>query len=131
MVQVGSILFVTDKSGTALCECIKVLGSGKKRIAYLSDVILVSIKRLNLLRYSRLKERQKKKFNVGTLHRGLVIRTKVYYCRFPGIFVRFDENSVVLVNKKVVPVSNRVYGPVLMELCIRHPSVGCVSRYII
>ena len=61
----------------------------------------------------------------------MIIRTKVYYCRFPGIFVRFDENSVVLVNKKVVPVSNRIYGPVLMELCVRYPSVGCVSRHII
>ena len=62
MIQVGSILFVSDKSGVSLCECIKVLSSGKKRIAFLSDVILVSVKRLNLLRFSRLKDRQKKNF---------------------------------------------------------------------
>jgi ribosomal protein L14 len=33
-----------------------------------------------------------------------------------NIFIKFNENAVVLVNKKIVPVSNRVYGPVLTEL---------------
>lgn len=131
MVQLGSLLFVSDKSGVSFCECIKVLGSGKKRIAYLGDVILVSVKRLNLLRFSKLKERQKRKFSKGTMHRALVIRTKVFFSRLPGVFVRFDENSVVLVNKQVVPISNRIYGPILMELCIRFPSIGCIARFII
>ena len=131
MIQSGSLLFVSDKSGIALCECIKVLGSSKKRIASLGDVVLISVKRLTYMRFSLLKERQKKKFSKGTVHRALIIRTKSYFCRLPGIFIRFNENSVVLVNKNIVPISNRIYGPVLMELCIRYPSVGCVSRDII
>lgn len=45
--------------------------------------------------------------------------------------MRFDENAAVLVNKKTVPVSNRVYGPILKELCMKWPSLGCVSRCII
>ena len=131
MIQAGSFLFVADKSGTALCQCIKVLGPGKKRFALLGDVVLVAVQRLNLLRYARLKQRQQEKYKKGTLHRGLIVRSKFSYRRYPGIFVRFDENAVILVNKSVVPVSNRVYGPILTELSLKYPSIGCVSRYLI
>jgi len=53
------------------------------------------------------------------LHRGLIIRSKSYYVRVDGIRIKFDENVVVLVTRNVVPVSNRVYGPVLREFCER------------
>lgn len=121
---------VTDKSGVSLVQCVKVLSSSRKGIARLGSVIIVSVKRLNTARYAKLKERQKKKFSKGTLHRALIIRSKVYFMRFPGIFVRFNENSVVLVNKKIVPISNRVYGPVLKELCVKHPALGSISRFV-
>jgi len=52
------------------------------------------------------------------MHRALLIRSKVNFPRFPGIFVKFFENCVVLVNRRVVPISNRVYGPVLKEFCM-------------
>lgn len=51
--------------------------------------------------------------------------------RLAGIFVRFNENSVVLVNKRIVPISNRVSGPILRELCMRFPSLGCITRLLI
>jgi ribosomal protein L14 len=51
--------------------------------------------------------------------------------RLAGIFVRFNENSVVLVNKRTVPISNRVFGPILRELCMRFPSLGCITRLLI
>jgi len=47
-----------------------------------------------------------------------------------SIYINFNENSVVIVNRKIVPISNRVYGPVLRELCMNLPSLGCVSRFI-
>jgi large subunit ribosomal protein L14 len=43
MIQLGSILKVTDKTSVVLVQCIKVLGSSKKKIAFLGDVILVSV----------------------------------------------------------------------------------------
>ena len=45
MVQQGTILKVTDRTGVVLVQCIKVLGSSKKGIAYLGDIILVSVKK--------------------------------------------------------------------------------------
>jgi len=66
-----------------------------------------------------LKARLQKKFYKGSIHRGLLIRTKVNYYRIYGVSIKFGENTVVLVTKNVVPVSNRVYGPVLREMCMR------------
>jgi ribosomal protein L14 len=43
MIQLGSILKVTDKTCAVLVQCIKIPGSAKKKIAYLGDVILVSV----------------------------------------------------------------------------------------
>lgn len=33
--------------------------------------------------------------------------------------------------KKSIPISNRVYGPILRELCMSLPSLGCISRFMI
>jgi ribosomal protein L14 len=78
-----------------------------------------------------LKARLQARFLKGSIHRGLLIRARVNFERISGIRIKFDKNTVVLVTKAVVPVSNRVYGPVLRELCMRWPSLGCVSNCII
>lgn len=131
MIQAGSLLKVCDKTGVVLVKCIKVLGTRKSRIAYMGDIILVSVQHVNPRRLARLKLFRRKRFFKGKIHRGLIIRTKSQYERVPGLFIRFNENSVVLVNKKKVPISNRIYGPVLRELCMLIPSVGSISRYMI
>jgi large subunit ribosomal protein L14 len=131
MIQVGTILKVSDKTGVSLVQCIKVLGPYKKKIAYIGDVILVSVKHINPKKFKKMKLFKRKRFFKGTLHRGLIIRSKINYRRSNGVFIKFNENCVVLVNKKVIPISNRVYGPVLIELCKKLPSLGCISRYMI
>ena len=131
MIQVGSVLKVCDRTGVSLVQCIKVFGSYKKRIAFLGDVVLVSVKKFNTSRSQFNKARRRRRFSKGSLQRALIVRTKVKYQRFVGVYVRFDENAVILVSKTVVPVSNRVFGPVLRELCIRRPSLGSIARFII
>lgn len=131
MIQVGSILKVCDKTGVSLVKCIKVLGSSKKKIANIGDVILVSIKHINPKKFVKMKLFKRKRFFKGTIHRGLIVRSKTNYKRSNNVFVKFNENSVVLVNKKTVPISNRVYGPILLELCRRLPSLGCITRNMI
>jgi large subunit ribosomal protein L14 len=131
MIQVGTILKVCDKTGVMLVQCIKVLGDAKKKIAFLGDVILVSVQRINPKKFEDVKLFKRKRFFLGTMHRALIVRAKVNFSRLPGIFIKFNENSVVLVNKRTVPISNRVYGPILRELCMRWPSLGCVTRMMI
>lgn len=100
MIQLGTLLKVSDKTGVVLVQCIKVFGSSKKRIAYIGDVVLVSVQRINPKKFHNVKLFKKRKFFKGTLHRGLIIRSKVNFCRSSGVFIRFNENSVVLVIKK-------------------------------
>jgi len=128
MIQVGTILKVSDKTGVVLVQCIKVLGNAHRRIALLGDMILVSVRRINPKKFQNVKFFRKKKFFLGTLHRGLIIRTKVNFQRLSGLYIRFNENTIVIVNKKNVPISNRIYGPVLRELCMKFPSLGCITR---
>jgi large subunit ribosomal protein L14 len=131
MIQDGTIVKVCDKTGVVLGICIKVLGHAKKRIAILGDVIIISVRRINPKKFHKVKLFRRKKFFKGTMHRALVVRTRVNYSRVPGLFICFSENSVVIVNKRIVPVSNRVYGPVIRELCMRLPSLGCITRVMI
>ena len=97
MIQLGTILKVTDKTGVVLVQCIKVFGSSKKQIAYLGDVVLVSVQRINPKKFHNVKLFKRKKFFKGTLHRGLIVRSKVNYMRSSGVYIRFNENAVVLV----------------------------------
>jgi len=127
MVQLGSILKVSDKTSIVLVQCVKVLKSYKNKIAKTGDVILVSVQWINTKKYVLLKARFKKKYLKGTIHRALVIRSKVNFCRIKGIYLKFNENCVILITSNIVPVSNRVYGPILREMCLRWPSIGCVS----
>lgn len=131
MVQAGSFLKVTDRSGVSLVQCIKTFGSSKKGIASLGDVVLISVQKLNTKSFIGVSERKKRKVSKGTLHRGLIVRTKINFKRLNGIFIRFNENSLILVNKRTVPISNRINGPILKELCIKWPSLGCITKFMI
>ena len=131
MIQLGTIVKVTDKTSIVLGQCIKVLKSYKNRIAYMGDIVLITVQWVNSKRYSLLKARLQKKYLKGTIHRALVIRSKVNYCRISGVYIKFNENSVILITRDVVPVSDRVYGSVLREMCMKWPSLGCVSVCII
>lgn len=115
MIQSGSVVKVCDKTGIVLAQCIKVLGPIKKRVACIGDVIIVAVKHINTKKFKKMKYAKKKKFFLGTLHRGLVVRSKEQFSRALGIYIRFDENAIVIVNKKVVPISNRIYGPILRD----------------
>lgn len=131
MIQAATIVTVCDKTGVILAQCIKVLGPVKKKIALIGDVIIVTVRHINARRFRKVKLAKKKKFFRGTLHRALVVRTRTGFRRTPAIYIRFNENAVVIVNKRTVPISNRVYGPVPRELCTYFPSLGCTTRHMI
>lgn len=131
MIQLKSFLIATDKTAIVKVYCIKVLKSSKKRIAILGDLIIICVNTINIKNFIKLKARFQKKFNVGSIHRALIVRVKSNYLRISGIFIKFNENSIVIVSKQVVPLSNKVYGPLLREFCMRWPSLGCVATCVI
>jgi large subunit ribosomal protein L14 len=105
MIQVQTILKVSDNSGAKTVKCIKILGGFKKKYAVLGDTIVVSIQQL------RNKEKKSSKVKKGEIYKALIIRTKTPYTTNDGSQIRFNENSVTLMNKQENPISTRIIGP--------------------
>jgi large subunit ribosomal protein L14 len=106
MIQMQTELDVADNSGAKRVECIKVLGGSRRRYAGLGDVIVVAIK--EALPGSKVKK--------GDTAKAVVVRTKREYRRSDGSYIKFDDNSAVLINPQLEPVGTRIFGPVAREL---------------
>src|SRR5580698_1907039 len=106
MIQMRTILEVADNSGAKRVQCIKVLGGSRRRYAGLGDVIVVSIKECT----------PGTKVKKGDTAKAVVVRVKKATPRPDGSYIRFDENSAVLINPQLEPVGSRIFGPVAREL---------------
>lgn len=106
MIQTETVLGVADNSGARVVQCIKVLGGSRRRYAGLGDVIVVSIK--EALPGSKVKK--------GDKARAVVVRTAREHRRLDGSYIKFDENSAVLINNQREPLGTRIFGPVAREL---------------
>ena len=106
MIQTESVLGVADNSGAKLVQCIKVLGGSRRRYAGLGDVIVVSIK--EAMPNSKVKK--------GTTAKAVVVRTTRENRREDGSYIKFDDNSAVLINAQREPIGTRIFGPVAREL---------------
>ena len=106
MIQQETILDVADNSGARKVMCIKVLGGSKRRYASVGDMIVVSVKEAT----------PNAKVKKGDVLKAVVVRTAKEYRRADGSYIRFDENSAVLVNNQKEPIGNRIFGPVAREL---------------
>lgn len=109
MIQAESILRVADNSGARKVSCVKVLGGSRRRYASVGDVIRVSVK--EALPNSKVKKKE--------LHHAVIVRTKKELSRSDGSYIRFDDNSVVLVDANREPIGTRIFGPVARELRAR------------
>lgn len=106
MIQMQSRLGVADNSGAKEIQCIKVLGGSKRRYASIGDIIVVSIK--EAMPNSKVKK--------GDVAKAVIVRTKSKLRRPDGSYLRFDDNSAVLINAAKEPVGTRIFGPVAREL---------------
>jgi len=106
MIQMQTKLGVADNSGARRVQCIKVLGGSHRRYAGIGDVIKVSIK--EAIPRGKVKK--------GDVYTAVVVRTAKGVRRKDGSAIRFDANSVVLLNSKLEPIGTRIFGPVTREL---------------
>ena len=106
MIQMQSILSVADNSGAKRVQCIKVLGGSRRKYAGIGDIIVVSVK-------EALPESKVKK---GELRRAVIVRTAKAVGRPDGSYIKFDDNSAVLINNQKEPIGTRIFGPVAREL---------------
>jgi large subunit ribosomal protein L14 len=102
-----SIVKIADNTGAKLGRVFKVLGSSKKRYAYLGEVVVLS---------AIVAEPRKMVKKKDVLY-GVVVRTKNPTRRKDGSYIRFDENAVVIIEKgKFEPRANRIFGPIPREI---------------
>jgi large subunit ribosomal protein L14 len=114
MIQSETKLLAADNSGAKKLYCIKVkklycikvLGGSRKRYARVGDIIVVSIKEAI----------PNAKVRPGEVMKAVVVRTKKEIRRRDGSYIRFDDNSAVLVNQQREPIGTRIFGPVAREL---------------
>ncbi|HJX30864.1 MAG TPA: 50S ribosomal protein L14 [Thermodesulfobacteriota bacterium] len=106
MIQQQTRLTVADNSGAKRLMCIKVLGGSGRRYASLGDVIVVSIK--EAIPNSKVKK--------GEVAKAVIVRTKKEVRRKDGTYIKFDDNSAVLINPQNEPIGTRIFGPVAREL---------------
>ncbi len=106
MIQPESRLTVADNSGAKQVYCIKVLGGSHRRYASLGDIIVVSVK--EALPGSKVKK--------GDVMKAVVVRTAKEVGRADGSYIKFDDNSAVLINNAKEPIGTRIFGPVAREL---------------
>jgi large subunit ribosomal protein L14 len=106
MIQTHSVLDVADNSGARRVMCIKVLGGSKRKYATIGDVIVVSVK-------EAIPDAKVKK---GEVAKAVIVRTAKEVGRPDGSYIRFDNNSAVLVDAQHEPIGTRIFGPVAREL---------------
>jgi large subunit ribosomal protein L14 len=106
MIQMQSRLRVADNSGAREVQCLKVLGGTKRRSAHIGDIIVVSVK--EALPNSKIKK--------GEVAKAVIVRTIHKLRRPDGSYIRFDDNSAVLINAAKEPIGTRIFGPVAREL---------------
>jgi len=106
MIQTETRLDVADNSGARKVMCIKVLGGSRRRYATIGDIIVVSVK--EAVPNSKVKK--------GDVMKAVIVRTKKEVNRKDGTYIRFDNNSAVLINNQNEPVGTRIFGPVAREL---------------
>ncbi len=110
MIQQETQLNAADNSGAKKLYCIRVIGGSKRRYATVGDVIVVSVK--EALPNSKVKK--------GDVLRAVVVRTKKEVRRADGSYIKFDDNSAVLINNAGDPIGTRIFGPVARELRARN-----------
>ena len=106
MIQIRSILGVADNSGAKKVSCIKVIGASNKLIATIGNIIVVNVK--EAVHDGKVKK--------GEVAKAVIVRTRKETRRPDGSYIKFDENSCVIINKDNEPVGTRIFGPVAREL---------------
>ncbi|MEI6827317.1 MAG: 50S ribosomal protein L14 [Desulfuromonadales bacterium] len=106
MIQMQTVLDVADNSGAKKLFCIKVLGGSKRKYAGIGDIIVASVR--EAMPNSKVKK--------GDVVKAVVVRTAKSLGRPDGSYIRFDDNSGVVINNAKEPVGTRIFGPVAREL---------------
>lgn len=106
MIQVQTLLGVADNTGAKKLMCIKVLGGSRRRYASVGDIIICSVKEATPGGVVKK----------GDVVKCVVVRTAKEVRRPDGSYIKFDDNSAVVIKEDKSPKGTRIFGPVAREL---------------
>ncbi|MBI2068251.1 MAG: 50S ribosomal protein L14 [Deltaproteobacteria bacterium] len=106
MIQNETVCNSADNSGAKKLLCIRVMGGSRRRYATLGDVVVVAVK--EALPNAKVKK--------GDVKKGVIVRVAKEVRRQDGSYIRFDDNSIVLIDQAGEPLGTRIFGPVAREL---------------
>lgn len=105
MIQKESFLKVADNSGAKLLKVFHLVGSTRKRYAYIGDVVRCSVK-------VAIPQGMVKK---GEIVDAMIVRTVKALRRPDGTYIQFSENAAVIL-KDGKMLGTRIFGPIANEI---------------
>lgn len=106
MIQPRTMLKVADNTGATTIQCFRVLGGSKRHYASLGDIIVGTVKDAEPRKIVKKHE----------VVKAVIVRSRSAYRRADGSYIRFDENSAVILEKEKEPKGTRVFGPIPREI---------------
>ena len=83
------------------------MGGSHRRYAFVGDIVVLSVKAAE----------PRKQIKKKDVHRAVVVRQRAAVRRKDGSYIRFDDNAVVILDKKTKePKGGRIFGPIPREL---------------
>ena len=106
MIQQQSMMKVADNTGAKELMCSRVLGGTGRRYANIGDVVVATVK----------KAAPGGVVKKGQVVKAVIVRSKHGIKRADGSYIKFDENSAVIIKEDQNPTGTRIFGPVAREL---------------
>ena len=106
MIQQQTLMKVADNTGAKELMCIRVLGGTGRRYANIGDVVVACVK----------KATPGGVVKTGEGVKAVGVRSVHGIKRADGSYIKFDENSAVIIKEDTTPRGTRSFGPVAREL---------------
>ncbi|MFR0367863.1 50S ribosomal protein L14 [Candidatus Phytoplasma palmae] len=110
MITRNSRLLVADNSGAKEVLVIDIPGSSHRRYANIGDVVIVTVKKA--IASGTVKS--------GDVTKALILRTKKGLKGKDGSYIKFDDNSVVIIKDDMTLKGSRIFGPVVKNNKLRN-----------
>ncbi len=106
MIQQQSYMKVADNTGAKELMCIRVLGGTGRRYGNIGDVVVCAVK----------KATPGGVVKKGEVVKAVIVRSVKGLRRADGSYIKFDENTAVIIKEDKTPRGTRIFGPVAREL---------------
>ena len=100
MIQIQTSLKAADNSGARFARCIKTYKGFNRTYAYCGDFILITVKKLRLIR----------KVKIGEIHFSVISRSTKELVYKDGSLSKFNKNCLIVLNKKRRVLGTRLFG---------------------